>query len=335
MNRHDAPARLAAMGLLCLSLVGCGAQDKTEAPQATPGALRINGEVYARETAALMPPSVDDLWNFNITMLAPDGGPVKKGDPVLSFDSSELMKKLVEKQSLLKEKLTQHDKLVLELAERERNEALATAEAVSLAEKAARKAAQPQEYLAGVQYRKLAVDRDKTRRRLELLRRREALAAVQRREERRLLASEVAQLRGDVEVIQRSLGALQVVAPRDGLMMHKSSWSGEKFDVGSQVWRGQGVAEIPDTSTLAVRAELPERELLRVRPGVPVKVVVEGGAGSVVAGRVERLGQTVRSRSRAQPEPVVDVEVLLDGNGAKLRPGQPVSVELDLQGARS
>ncbi len=143
-----------------------------------------------------------------------------------------------------------------------------------------------------------------------------------------MVASEAAQLQADVDRLQTSLAALNVVAPRSGLMMHKSSWNGEKFDVGSQAWMGQTVAEIPDTRTLAVRAELPERDLLRVRVGDRARVRIEGGSGSVYAGTVKRLGRMVRSKSQVQPIPIVDVDIDLDAANARLKPGQPVRIEL-------
>ena len=91
--------------------------------------LKIDGEVYARRTASLMPPAVEDLWQFNITQLAPDGAPVKQGDVVIAFDAGQLMTQLVGKQSLLKEKQRQLENLRLELAERAAHRTLATAEA--------------------------------------------------------------------------------------------------------------------------------------------------------------------------------------------------------------
>ena len=292
------------------------------------GTLKIDGEVYAQRTASLMPPAVDDLWQFNITQLAADGSQVKQGEVVLAFDGSELMKRMIEKQSLLKEKQSQLDKLLLELAERQRNETLSTAEAVSNREKAQRKTSQPEEIIGGIAYRKLVVARQQAERRAALVVQRERLAAEQRAQEKRLLTSEVAQLQREVQELQSSLAAMNVAAPRAGLMMHKSNWQGEKFDVGSQVWKGMSVAEIPDTATLAVRAQLPERELTRVRVGAPARIVIEGGAGSALRGRVAAIGRTVRSKSRVQPIPVIDVEIKLDDPQAKLKPGQPVRVEV-------
>lgn len=300
----------------------------TAAASPATATLSIDGEVYARTTSPLMPPAVDQMWQFNITLLAADSGPVKQGDVVLAFDGGTLAKQLAEKNSHLQEKRRELEKLQLELAERERTERLDTEKARAELEKAQRKTEQPQELIAGMAYRKLVIARQLAERKLALARERELASADQRFQEQRMVVSEAAQLQADVDRLQASLAALNVVAPRSGLMMHKSNWNGEKFDVGSQVWMGQTVAEIPDTSTLAVRAELPERDLLRVHVGDRARIRIEGGSGSVYAGTVRRLGRTVRSKSQVQPIPIIDVDIALDAANARLKPGQPVRIEL-------
>src|SRR5690606_22821634 len=129
-----------------------------------------------------------------------------------------------------------------------------------------------------------------------LAERRETLSAEQRRQERRLLESEIGQLEAEVAELERSLVALEVRAPRDGVMVHRSGFGGDKFDVGSQVWRGLAVAEIPDMSTLAVQATLAERDLSRIQAGQPARISIEGGAGAALRGRVASIGRTVRSK---------------------------------------
>lgn len=316
------------MSRYALRLAASFALAAITATAAAAAPLRVDGEVYARRSSPLMPPNIERMWQFNITHLAPDGAPVKRGQTVISFDSSDVIKQLTEKRSTLKEKQSELQKLDLELADRERTERLATAEAQAALEKAKRKTEQPAELIAGIEYRKLVVARQQAERKTELARRREVLSAEQRRQERRLLAAERDQLQADVDRLQRSQQALDVVAPRDGLMMHRSNFEGEKFDVGSQVWVGQTVAEIPDMSTLAVRAELAERDLGQVKVGAPVRIVVEGGAGSVLRGKVASVGRAVRSKSQVQPVPVLDLDVQLDDPRAPLRPGQAVRVEI-------
>ncbi len=302
--------------LLCASPLACAQ-----------GVLRLEGELVARQTAALMPPAIDDLWQLNITALTGDGTRVRQGEAVLSFDGGQLQQQLLSKQSALNEKRSQREKLLLELAERERAERLATEDRRAQRDKAQRKASQPEDLLRGVDYRKLVIERQQAERQLELAVRRERLGAEQRRQELRLLDAELGLLDGEVQQLQAGIEALVVRAPRDGVMLHKSSWQGEKFDVGSQVWRGQAVAEIPDLDTLEVVAQLPERELLRVRVGDAARVRIEGG-GVQLDGRVIEVGRIVRSKSRNQPLPVVDLRVELSSLPAGLKPGQAVRVEL-------
>ena len=310
-------SRLALLGLLLLPLASLQAQT-----------LRMDGEVFARSSVMIAPPAIDDLWQLNITQLAGDGAPVKAGDMVVVFDGGETQQRLVQKQSALAEKTSERDKLLLDLAERERTEHLATIEQRSKFDKAVRKASQPETAVARVDYRKLVIERREHERLATLAEARERLAAEQRRQELRLLDAELQQIRTEVESLQAAIASLTVTAPRDGVMMHRTSWNNEKFAVGSQVYRGQSVAEIPDLATLAVRATLPERDLLRLAPGAPVRVSAEGGAGAALDGRVADIGRIVRSRSRVQPVPVVDVLIELDGDTGKLKPGQSVRVQL-------
>ena len=297
------------------------------APPGAAGTLRIDGEVYARSSAQIMPPMVEGIWQFNLTQLAPDGAPLKKGAVAVAFDASSVMKSLAEKNSKLQEKRRELDRLQLELAERERSTHLDTEKARAELQKAARKTEQPQELIAGIEYRKLVVARTQAERKLALARELESANGRQRAEELRLVRSEIAQLEADVARLGKAQADLSIAAPRSGIFMHRSNWNGDKFDVGSQVWRGQTIAEIPDPATLAVRAELPERDYLRVRPGQAARVRVEGDGG-IFAGKVASIGRTVRSKSQVQPIPVMYVEIRLDDPDAKLKPGQVVRVEL-------
>ena len=290
--------------------------------------LSFDGEIAARESAAISPPAIDDLWQLTLTQLVPDGTPVTKDQVVAAFDSSEVMRGLTEKQSALKEKETQRERLRLELAERERTEALATAQAKSNAEKATRKADQPADIVRRVDYQKLVIEREQAEKQLALAVRREAAAAEQRKQEWRLVEAELAQLRAEVARSQRAMAELNVKAPRDGIILHQSNWQGEKFDVGSQVFRGQSVALIPDVSTLIARVAVPETEIHHVRMGMKARVVVEGGAGQAIEGEVTEIGRAVRSKSRAQLVPVVDAVVSFKAQGQALKPGQPVRVML-------
>lgn len=289
--------------------------------------VRANGEIYAQVTAAISPPQVEDLWQLTITQMAGDGEAVKQGQPLVSFDGGETMKTLSTKQGELEAKLREQEKLRLELAERARTEELTVAEAEADATKAQRKASQPEAYVPGVEFKKLLVAKRKAEQKAAASHKRAEAAAVGRTAEQRLVDVSAARLKEDVARMQAAVASLNVAAPRDGIFLHGTSWNGEKIDIGKQIWRGQSVGEIPDVTSLAVRVGLAERDLTRVHRGDAVRVLLEGGAGQSLGGRVDDIGLSIHSKSRVEPVPVIDVRIALDSTGIKLKPGQAVRVE--------
>ena len=295
----------------------------------TAGTLRLEGEIAAARSDAIAPPAVENQWQYQVTQMAPDGSRVKAGDVVVAFDGAEVQRRLQEAESKRREKRSERERLLLDLAERERTEALTLEEQRAERIKAERKTEQPAELLRSVEYRKLVIDRTRAEQRDALFEQRYAAGRAQRAAERVLVEAELAQLETEVATLGRAVTELQVKAPRDGILVLRTGWRGERFEVGSQVFIGQAVAEIPDPATLLVRATAPERELMRLAVGAKARVRVEGGAGRQIDARVTRIGSAVRNKSRRQPIPVIDVELSLEGDTAGLRPGQAVGVELE------
>lgn len=304
------------------------AVSRVDSPAIDQTALDVDGEVFAQRSLAISPPAVDGLWQLTVTEMAGDGETIAKGAPLVVFDPSEVSKNLTAKRSELDEKLRKQEQLKLDLADRARDTELDTAKAQAELDKARRKANQPQAYVPGVQYAKLVIDRQKAERRRTLSQRREQVAARARAAEQQLADAEVTQLQSEVAQLVSSLASLTVKAPRDGIVLHQSGWNGDKIDTGSQVWMGQSVAQMPDLSTLAVRAALPERALPRVRKGQRVQVVLSGGGDRRLAGRIVGIGNTVHSKSRVEAVPVVDLVVQLDAGTRGLKPGQAVRVSV-------
>lgn len=289
-------------------------------------ALHADGEIYARQSQAISPPEVEDMWQMNVTQMATDGASVKKGDMLVTFAGGDLAQKLPATQSQLAEKQRTQEQLHLELADRARSAQLATAQARADDEKAQRKATQPPDYIPSVEYKKLVIDRTRTQARLQATAERERVDAQARAATQRLADLQAVQLRNQVAQMQSALASLSVSAPSAGIFVHRTEWNGDKIDVGSQVWRGISVGEIPDMNTLAVRATLPERDLQRVRLGENVRIALNGGAGTL-AGRIEDIGRSVHSKSRVEPVPVVDLRIAIDAGKQTLKPGQPVQID--------
>src|SRR3954467_4577479 len=58
--------------------------------------VEVTGTLAPIETDSLGPPQLPDVWDFKISMLAPEGIEVKQGRPVLGFDTTDLQRKLDE-----------------------------------------------------------------------------------------------------------------------------------------------------------------------------------------------------------------------------------------------
>ena len=298
-----------------------GFSGQTELPSTS---LTVAGEVYSKNIAVIAPPEVEDLWQLTITQVASDGAQVQAGDTVVVFDSADISKKLTEKSNALEEKRRAQDKLRLEIAQRQQTEHLVFAESSADAEKAQRKAGQPKTSLAAVDYKKLTIEARKFRAISEVRFRHLAAATRLSEADEKLMDDEVRQLSDDVARLQKAIDSLTIKAPRSGIFMMTAGWDGRKIDVGSQIWRGQSIASIPDPHDIAVRAQVDERDLTRITAGQFARISVDG-VGEL-DGRVVDIGTTVHSKSASQPIPVFDVHIAARSGGPHLTPGESVRV---------
>lgn len=216
----------------------------------------------------------------------------------------------------------------LTLANARRTIKVAKAKAKGDAVKARRKARQPKQYIAAIKYKKLVINRKRMDKRLELTQEKAKVAAASRKAQMAVANAKVAELARKVKRMKHSMASLTVRAPRAGLFLHTVRSNGSRVSNGSQVFRGQTVASMPDMHSLAVRASLPERDLRRVHAGQPVRVVLSGGTSRTLGGHIASVGRNVHSKSNAQPEPVVTLKIAFDGKPSGLKPGRAVSVDI-------
>jgi multidrug resistance efflux pump len=233
-----------------------------------------------------------------------------------------------QQQSELAEQKRTREQLRLKMADDKRTAELAVAKAKADADKAARKARQPKETIPGIEYKKLVIDRHSTRQVLALTEKRAKVAAASRKAQMDEADAKVTQLQRKVTRMQQSMAKLTILAPRDGLFLHRVKYDGSKLASGDQVFFGLSVGSMPDMDSLAVNASLPERDLRRVHVGQAVRVVLSGGTGRTLDGHIARIGQNVHSKSGAEPIPVVSLQITLDKHERDLKPGRSVRVDI-------
>ncbi|MPQ58646.1 HlyD family secretion protein [Duganella sp. FT27W] len=303
------------------------AQASAPAPVAASDALTVEGEIASRSALPVAPPSIPYIWQYKLAQIAPEGALLEAGQPIAQFESNDVTTRLVTQQGALQEKLRALDKLKLDQAEADRAGELAVAEARSNADKADRKATMPKELIRRVDYDKLVIDRVEKNRLATLVATQHQAQIRARHAERTWLQAEIAQLQAQLAALVKGKAALAVLAPRRGMVVYRTSFDGQKFSAGSQVWMGLSVATLADPEQLYVAASVPEAQSSRVRVGQAARVTVPGSNLTLDA-RVVALGRAFHGKSRAQALIVRDVELQFDGKPAGLKPGAAVQAVL-------
>jgi multidrug resistance efflux pump len=299
-----------------------------------PAGQPLEGEIVSRVALPIAPPAIPEVWQYNLTMLAPEGSPVKAGQPVAMFQANDVQTRLAARVSGLRERDSALAKLRLEHAEAGRAGDLAVAEAEANLERARRKSTMPKELIRRVDYDKLVVER-------ALAEELAALAVRQRDAEALARTAEVAALKTEMARHQQAIAQLgdgqkkmTVLAARDGIILYRTQFNGEKIAVGNQVWLGMSVATLADPARLVVQAQVPEAQAAFVRVGQGARVGVPGSNLAFDA-RVTRLGNTFHGKSSSQPVTVRDVELEFTGGTAGAKPGAAVQVTLLAQEGNS
>ena len=202
------------------------------------------------QAVSLGPPQIEEIWDYKISFMAPEGAPVKAGQPVLGFDTSELEQKLQEKMAERDsaQKELEKRQTDLEIARRRRRAAARrgrgpAAQAAPQGGRAARARGRPRSSPSRAQdlalaNREIAYLKDKHR----------GWRPSQAATDVDALASSAAtapppRVRGDGGAPSASM---MVPAPRAGTVVYVATDNGEKKKIGDSCWRGQSVIEIPD-----------------------------------------------------------------------------------------
>lgn len=292
--------------------------------------VSASGELASEDTAELGPPLLQFMRGLKVSFLAEEGIAVKKGQPVLGFDNSQQKQELLTKQSELATAQQKRDNTLRNDEEQRELTRLQAAEARMKQEKAQRKLDSSQQLVARIEIQKLELDlqiaQDEVARTAFLQTHHEQAMQVRRA----LADANVARLQADVDRIQGEIKRMMVRAPKDGLVVHKNNWDGNKISVGDNVSWGQSIIEIPSLDKMIVRAEIKEVDARAVQVGLSASITLDAQPDKTFRGKITSLGQAIRPRSREEPTPVFDAVIALDEVDAEvMRPGMAARVMIN------
>lgn len=294
---------------------------------ATSSEVNIEGEIASKISIPISPPTIQNTWQYTLAQLAPEGSIVEAGQSIAKFEAPDVSTKLDTNRSALKEKQRTLEKQILDHKEADKNGDLAVSEAKSNAEKAERKATMPKDLIRRIDYDKLVIEKILYTQLATLaLRQREAQGRA-RKAERSGLMSQIAKLENAISLLTKGQKALEVMAPRRGMLLYRTSFNGDKFAIGSQVWMGLSIATLADPEQLFVNAKVPEAQAASIKIGQIASIKVPG-ANLSLAAHVSGLGRVYHSKSASQPVIVRDIQLQFNSVPKGLKPGSTVQASL-------
>jgi HlyD family secretion protein len=297
----------------------------------------VAGTLAAVETDQLGPPQLPDVWDFKISMMAPEGADVKQGQPVLAFDTSELQRRLDEKRAESDEALKSIEKKRADLALRTKDERLKLAESEAKMRKTSLKLEAPPDILNINERKQVQLDYSLAKRETAAIRARIAALENAANAEIRLLESKQREAAAVVTHTQDAIRQMTVTAPRDGTVVYVPNWRGDKKKVGDTCYKRERAIEIPNLNKMLARGEVDEVDAGRVAAGQRVSFRLDAHPDEVFRGTITSAGQTVQQKQGTNdPLKVMRVEIALDKTDpVKMRPGMRFKGTVELTRAKS
>jgi multidrug efflux pump subunit AcrA (membrane-fusion protein) len=284
--------------------------------------VEVNGVLAAVNSSPIGPPQVADVFDFKISMMAPEGTDVRAGTPVLAFDTGELERKLLEKRAESESAAKRIEKKEKDSEMARKNDELRLAEATSRRKKAALELDVPAELVKAQQLREWRLNLADATGEIAFLT--EKLATSRRADDVTLQGLRAQKAAADrrVEEILASIDAMSSKAPRAGTVVYTTSWRDEKKKVGDSAWRGERVLEIPDLSAMKGEGEVDESDAGKIAVGQRVRFRLEAHPDIEFVGKIGSIWSTVQRQSWRSLVKVVKLVVELDATDPrKMRPG--------------
>lgn len=284
--------------------------------------IEVSGTLKAVESDILGPPPIPNMWDFKIALMAPEGSEVKKGRPVLGFDTSQLARELEEKRAGADAASKEIEKTEADVVFQREKDGLALAETQARLRKTSLKLEAPVELIGANERRRSEVERSLAEREASYLRRKTRSSERAAREQLAIFRTKERRAAERVREIEGQIARMTVKAPRDGTVIHVANWRSDKKKVGDSCWRDEKVLEIPDLSRMMGRGEVDEADAGRVSVGQRARLRLDAHPDKEFAGSVTSIAKTVARQSPRNPLKVLRLDLSLDlTDREKMKPG--------------
>ncbi len=309
--------------------------EEAETFTVTPGTLSFRVETAGTLRATSVqsfggPPAFGNYWQFQLVNIIPEGRNVKKGEVLLMFDAQRVNEDLMKFQNELDQATKELDKTKaqIDLERQELTAKLAEAETNHERLKLKQRISSDIEVARNVELDMLAVEQ--ARREVEALKERIDWHKKSSEATYNIIASRKARAENKVAQINQGRANFQAKADRDGVVVYKTKWNGEKFQVGENVWSGQSILDIPDLNTIRAEAFVPEVDIGKINLDQRVEITIDAFPGKSYTGKVKKMETLVRQKAWDIQNKILSVEIELDQLDTNImRPAMGIKTKIE------
>ena len=259
------------------------------------------GLLEAEKAVEVKPPQIEEVYRFKIVSMIEEGKSVKAGDPILSFDPSEIMKRMTDERASLDKVKEELEKTHASLDLQGKDLELQLEEAKVQKEKAENKLTEAREFQSNIKVKEAEYEAQLGRKKVEFLQRKLAAVKINSELQLKLLEDKKTFYEKRLKRANDAIESLNVKAPISGVVIYKTNWNNEKKQVGSDVFMLESVFSIPDLATLLVNAQVAEVDAGKVKPGQSVSVTLDAIPDKTFTGQVTQVSDIFTVASSGAP----------------------------------
>jgi HlyD family secretion protein len=298
--------------------------------------VQVRGELKALRSIVLTAPS--GAGDIQIIRLVKNGTQVKKGDVLVQFDTSTLQRTLDQKMSELKTAEGEIERIRAQARLKdEENKTQLTKNTYDV--ERAKLEVSKQEILAAIEGEKAKIALSDAGHKLQEIGTKltsdqsSATADVEIQKQKREKAT------FEVREAERSIAAMSLKAPVDGLVTLMSNWrassnwgSAPEFKEGDRAWPGAGIVELPDLTSVRVTGRVEETERGRLKTGQTAVVKIDALPAKDFRATLVDISPLAKLDVSTWPPPKnFDSVLQLGETDPKIRPGMSATARIAVE----
>ncbi len=284
----------------------------------------VEGTIASTDSSVLTPPrTARRMFDFTISMMAPEGEEVGEGTPVLAFDTSDLQIRLRDLQTRAQQAAKNLERLERNLEQQRLGLELRLAQAEAAVRQAQLRVEVPEDLSSARELEKARLDLQIAEIEVESVKAQIDAAEQSAEAQRAVLEGNRLRAERDVAELQQTMDQMTLRAPRSGTVIYVADRQGQKHKVGDSVWRNEEIIELPDLRSLIGQGEVNEPDAGRIAEGQPFHIRLDAHPEIEYGGTIGSISRAVQRKSFSRnPLKAVRVELRFDETDPRrMRPG--------------